>query len=76
MAEEQLGTKAYYVRAGMFKDVDVVLFAHVAGNFGVSYGAGRESERPGLGRVPVQRRERARGGRSLARHAARWTRWN
>ena len=38
VAEEQLGTKAYYVRAGLFKDVDVVLFAHVASNLGVSYG--------------------------------------
>jgi aminobenzoyl-glutamate utilization protein B len=38
VAEEQLGTKAYYVRAGLFKDVDVVLFAHVANNFGVSHG--------------------------------------
>ncbi len=38
VAEELLGTKAYYVRAGMFKDVDVVLFTHVANNFGVSYG--------------------------------------
>jgi aminobenzoyl-glutamate utilization protein B len=38
VAEEQLGAKAYYVRAGMFKDVDVVLFAHVANNLAVSYG--------------------------------------
>ncbi len=38
VAEELLGTKAYYVRAEVFKDVDVVLFAHVAANFGVSYG--------------------------------------
>lgn len=38
VAEEQLGTKAYYVRAGLFKDVDVCLFAHVAANLGVSYG--------------------------------------
>jgi aminobenzoyl-glutamate utilization protein B len=38
VAEELLGTKAYYVRAGMFKDVDVVLFAHVANNLMVSYG--------------------------------------
>src|ERR1700756_1967456 len=29
VAEEDLGAKAYYVRAGMFKDVDVVLFCHV-----------------------------------------------
>ena len=40
VAEEELGTKAYYVRAGLFKDVDIVLFAHVASNFGVSYGPG------------------------------------
>lgn len=38
VAEEELGSKAYYVRAGVFKDVDVVLFCHVANNFGVSYG--------------------------------------
>ena len=29
VAEELLGTKAYYVREGAFKDVDVALFAHV-----------------------------------------------
>src|SRR5215471_21483046 len=29
VAEELLGAKAYYVRAGVFKDVDVALFAHV-----------------------------------------------
>src|ERR1700674_4004301 len=40
VAEELLGTKAYYVRAGLFKDVDVVLFAHVADTLGVSWGAG------------------------------------
>ena len=40
VAEEELGTKAYYVRSGLFKDVDIVLFAHVANNFGVSYGPG------------------------------------
>jgi len=38
VAEELVGTKAYYVRAGAFKDVDVVLFAHVADNMGVSWG--------------------------------------
>src|SRR6201994_4547178 len=32
VAEEELGTKAYYVRAGVFKDVDVVLFCHVGAN--------------------------------------------
>src|SRR5579862_4890959 len=38
VAEEELGSKAYYVRAGVFKDVDIVLFAHVAANLGVSWG--------------------------------------
>src|SRR6478735_1113398 len=32
VAEELLGSKAYYVRAGIFKDVDVVLFSHVDRN--------------------------------------------
>src|SRR5207249_2182598 len=38
VAEEDLGTKAYYVRAGVFHDVDVVLFAHVGDNLRVSVG--------------------------------------
>src|SRR5499427_4979208 len=38
VAEELVGTKAYYVRAGLFKNVDVCLFAHVAANLGVSWG--------------------------------------
>jgi aminobenzoyl-glutamate utilization protein B len=38
VAEELLATKAYYVRAGVFRDADVVLFAHVADNFGASMG--------------------------------------
>src|SRR5712671_2967780 len=38
VAEELVGTKAYFVRAGMFRDVDICLFAHVAANMTVSYG--------------------------------------
>jgi aminobenzoyl-glutamate utilization protein B len=38
VAEEQLGSKAYLVRAGLFKDVDVALFAHVGDNLGTSWG--------------------------------------
>ncbi|HEX3877804.1 MAG TPA: amidohydrolase, partial [Bryobacteraceae bacterium] len=38
VAEEELGSKAFYVKAGMFKDVDVCLFAHVASGFSVSSG--------------------------------------
>src|SRR5438270_2434823 len=38
VAEELVGTKAYYVRAGMFKGVDVCLVVHVSANMTVSYG--------------------------------------
>ena len=38
VAEELLGTKAYYVRAGVFKDVDVVLYNHVGSNLSTSWG--------------------------------------
>lgn len=38
IAEEQLGTKAYYVREGLFKDVDVVLYNHVGTNLSTSWG--------------------------------------
>ncbi len=38
VAEELVGTKAYFVRAGMFKNVDAVLFTHVANNLAVSWG--------------------------------------
>lgn len=40
VAEEQLGTKAFYVRDGYFKDVDACIFTHVGNNMGVSYGDG------------------------------------
>ncbi len=39
VAEEQIGTKAYFVRAGLFHDVDVNFFSHVSSNFGVSWGS-------------------------------------
>src|SRR5579884_4312128 len=38
VAEELLGSKAYYVRAGLFKDVDICLFTHVGANMQVTYG--------------------------------------
>jgi aminobenzoyl-glutamate utilization protein B len=40
IAEEQLGTKAYYVRAGLFKDVDAVLYNHVGSSLNTSWGDG------------------------------------
>ncbi|MFD2936823.1 amidohydrolase [Spirosoma flavum] len=38
VAEELLGSKAFYVRDGYFKDVDACIFTHVADNLSVSYG--------------------------------------
>jgi len=40
VAEELLGTKAYYVRDGAFKDVDIALFAHVGDAMNVNWGDG------------------------------------
>lgn len=38
VAEEIVGAKAFYVRDGMFRDVDLVLFAHVGQGLGTSWG--------------------------------------
>lgn len=40
IAEELLGTKAFYIRAGLFKDMDIVLGAHVESEFSTSYATG------------------------------------
>jgi aminobenzoyl-glutamate utilization protein B len=40
VAEELVGTKAYFIRAGLFRDVDVSLFAHVGSNLGAGWGGG------------------------------------
>ena len=49
VAEEQLGTKAYYTRDGYFDEVDLCIFTHVSSNFGVSYGDAR-----GTGMISVE----------------------
>ncbi|MGH7711582.1 MAG: amidohydrolase [Gemmatimonadaceae bacterium] len=38
VAEEAVAGKAHLIRAGVFKDVDVTLFTHVANNLAVSWG--------------------------------------
>ncbi|SOD88763.1 amidohydrolase [Spirosoma fluviale] len=38
VAEELVGTKAFYVRDGYFKDVDACIFTHVGNNLAVSWG--------------------------------------
>jgi aminobenzoyl-glutamate utilization protein B len=49
VAEEQLGGKAPMVRAGVFKDVDLVIFTHVSSDFTTSWGAGS-----GTGMISVE----------------------
>ncbi len=39
VAEELLATKAWYVREGYFRDVDVALFSHVDDSFDVGWGS-------------------------------------
>ena len=43
VAEEDLGSKAYYIRDGYFKGIDAVLFSHVGDNLGASYGGNSTS---------------------------------
>jgi aminobenzoyl-glutamate utilization protein B len=38
VAEEQVASKAYFVREGVFDDVDVNLFTHVGSGFGMGWG--------------------------------------
>src|ERR671919_1220645 len=49
VAEELVASKAWFVRDGMFKDVDVNLFTHVGGNLGVGWG-----QQGGTGLVSVE----------------------
>jgi len=49
IAEELLGGKAQFVRAGVFSDVDVCLFSHVSAGLSVGWGAGG-----GTGAVSVE----------------------
>jgi aminobenzoyl-glutamate utilization protein B len=50
VAEELVGAKAFYVRAGLFKDVDIVLGCHVDSDFSTSYGQSEKNS----GLVSVQ----------------------
>ena len=38
IAEELLGSKAWYVRDGLFDNIDMCIFTHVSSNLGVSWG--------------------------------------
>lgn len=49
VAEELVGTKAFYTRDGYFDNVDISIFTHVGNNLGVSYGQAR-----GTGLISVE----------------------
>lgn len=49
VAEELVGTKAYFTRDGYFDDADLCIFTHVGNNMGVSYG-----QAPGTGLISVE----------------------
>jgi aminobenzoyl-glutamate utilization protein B len=49
IAEELLGGKAQFAKAGVFKGVDICLFSHIAAGMGVSWG-----EASGTGAVSVE----------------------
>ena len=75
VAEELLASKAWFVREGVFKDVDVCLFAHVGSNLEVAWG-GTDGDRARVGAVHVQRRDRAQRRRAGSRAAALSTPWS
>ena len=49
VAEELVGTKAYFTRDGYFDDIDISIFTHVSNNLSVSYGQAR-----GTGLISVE----------------------
>ena len=49
VAEELVGTKAYFTRDGYFDEVDMCIFTHVSSNLSVSYGQAR-----GTGLISVE----------------------
>ena len=49
VAEELVGTKAYFTRDGYFDEVDLCIFTHVSSNLSVSYGQAR-----GTGLISVE----------------------
>ncbi|NND34233.1 MAG: amidohydrolase, partial [Saprospiraceae bacterium] len=49
VAEELVGTKAYFTRDGYFDDFDLCIFTHVGNNLGVSHGQAR-----GTGLISVE----------------------
>ena len=65
VAEELMAGKAYFVRAGVFKDVDVVLFTHVGERLAASRTASRQSDGADQRAVQLPGLERARRRRAV-----------
>ena len=75
VAEEQLAGKAYLVRAGLFKDVDVSLFTHVGEQLERDLGA--VGSPTAWSRSSTRSRAKARTpGAPRGAAGARWTRWS
>ena len=53
VAEEQMAGKAFLVRAGVFNDVDVVLFNHVGDALSVTWGPGGQSASLAMRSMPL-----------------------
>jgi aminobenzoyl-glutamate utilization protein B len=62
VAEELLGAKAYFVRAGIFRDVDAVLFTHVGDALETSWGLPQ-----GTGLISVEYTFRGESSHAAAR---------
>jgi aminobenzoyl-glutamate utilization protein B len=62
VAEELLGAKAYFVRAGIFRDVDAVLFTHVGDTLDTSWGLPQ-----GTGLISVEYTFRGESSHAAAR---------
>jgi aminobenzoyl-glutamate utilization protein B len=62
VAEELLGAKAYFVRAGLFRDVDAVLFTHVGDALETSWGLPQ-----GTGLISVEYTFRGESSHAAAR---------
>ncbi|MBE0657417.1 MAG: amidohydrolase [Bryobacteraceae bacterium] len=60
VAEELIGSRTYMVNAGLFKDVDAMLSAHIANDFGVTWGPS------GTGLVSVEYTFRGRSAHGAA----------
>ena len=75
VAEEEVATKAYSSRPGLFKDVDVCLFVHVGNESRRRMGT-RAGQRPRLGRIQLSRAKALTRPERRGEERALSTPWN